>query len=199
MELAKINGPLAQALSERRYHHSLGVAEMAVKLAKHYGADEEKAFLAGLVHDCAKEIPTEEAVKLLQETYRIMPDTMSLQMPRLLHGVLGACIAQSRFGIYDPEILDAIRYHTTGKAKMSLLSKIVYIADYIEPNRAYRDVETLREMTFQNLEDAMLFAVDFTVRDLVDKGRTIHPDTVHLRNDLLLQKEVLAADGKESL
>ncbi len=199
VELEKINEILAGALSERRYHHSLGVAETAVKLAKHYGANEEKAFLAGLVHDCAKEIPAEEAICLLQETYRITPDAMSLQMPRLLHGVLGSCIAQSRFGIYDPEVLDAIRYHTTGKAKMSLLSKIIYIADYIEPNRAYRDVDDLRELTFQNLEKAMLFAVDFTIRDLVDKGRTIHPDTLHLRNDLLLQMERLKADGKESL
>ena len=195
----KINGTLAQTLSERRYHHSLGVAEMAVKLAKHYGADEEKAYLAGLVHDCAKEIPAEEAIGLLRENYRITPDAMSLQMPRLLHGVLGACIAQSRFGIYDPEVLDAIRYHTTGKARMGLLSKIIYIADYIEPNRAYRDVEYLRDLTFQNLEEAMLFAVDFTVRDLVDKGRTIHPDTIHLRNDLLIQREAVATDGKERL
>ncbi len=199
LELEKINGALAQGLSERRYHHSLGVAEMAVKLAKRYGENEEKAYLAGLVHDCAKEIPAEEAIKILQENYRITPDAMSLQMPRLLHGVLGACVAQSRFGIYDPEILDAIRYHTTGKAKMGMLSKIIYIADYIEPNRAYRDVEYLRELTFQNLEEAMLFAVDFTIRDLVEKGKTIHPDTIHLRNDLLIQKEALAADGKECL
>ncbi len=199
MELEKINGTLSQSLSERRYYHSLGVAETAVKLAKHYHANEEKAFLAGLVHDCAKEIAPEEAIKLLQEKYRIIPDAMSLQMPRLLHGVLGACIAQSRFGIYDPEILDAIRYHTTGKAKMGLLSKIIYIADYIEPNRTYRDVDDLRELTFRNLEDAILFAVDFTIRDLVEKGKTIHPDTVHCRNDLLLQKETLAVDGKESL
>ncbi len=199
LELEKINGTLAQTLSERRYHHSLGVAEMAVKLAKHYGANEEKAYLAGLVHDCAKEIPPEEAIALLRESYRITPDAMSLQMPRLLHGVLGSCIAQSKFGIYDPEVLDAIRYHTTGKAKMGLMSKIIYIADYIEPNRAYRDVEYLRELTFRSLEEAMLFAVDFTIRDLVEKGKTIHPDTVHLRNDLLIQKEAAAADGKEHL
>lgn len=196
LELEKINEVLMQTLSERRYQHSLGVAEMAEKLAAKYGADKEKAFLAGLIHDCAKEIPPEEAVTMLRESFHITPDAMSLQAPRLLHGVLGACIAQSRFGIYEPEILDAVRYHTTGKAKMNLLSKIIYIADYIEPNRAYRDVEYLRDLTFQNLEEAMLFAVDFTVRDLVEKGKTIHPDTIHLRNDLLVQKEVLSTDGK---
>lgn len=197
LEIEKIDKTLAQMLSERRYHHSLGVAETAIKLAKHYGANEEKAYFAGLVHDCAKEIPAEEAIRLLEKDYGIKPDGISLQMPRLLHGVLGSCIAQSRFGIYDPEILDAIRYHTTGKAGMGLLSKIIYIADYIEPNRAYRDVEYLRELTFQKLEDAMLFAVDFTIKDLVDKGRTIHPDTVHLRNDLVMQKEAEKATGKE--
>lgn len=199
LALEKMNVMLSQILSERRYYHSLGVAETAVKLAEHYGADREKAYLAGLVHDCAKEIPAEESVKLLQEEYHITPDAMSLQMPRLLHGVLGSCIAQSRFGIYDPEVLDAIRYHTTGKAKLGLLSRIVYIADYIEPNRAYKDVEYLRELTFQNLDEALLFAVDFTIRDLVDKGKTIHPDTVHFRNDLLIQREAREAAGKESL
>ncbi len=196
LEIEKIDKTLVQLLSERRYHHSLGVAETALKLAKRYGANEEKAYLAGLVHDCAKEIPAEESIRLLQNDYGIKPDGMSMRNPRLLHGILGASIAQSRFGIYDPEILDAIRYHTTGKAGMGLLSCIVYIADFIEPNRAYRDVEYLRELTFKNLKEGMLFAVDFTIKDLVDKGRTIHPDTLHCRNDLVMQKE--AEEAKQT-
>lgn len=199
MELEKIKTILSQSLSEKRYRHSLGVAEEAVRLAEHYGEDPQRAYLAGLVHDCAKEIGGEEAIRLLKEDFGITPDAMSVQMPRLLHGVLGACMAQSRFGIYDAEILDAIRYHTTGKANMGLLAKIIYIADYIEPGRTYRDVDLLREITYRDIDEAILFGIDFTIRDLVDKGRTIHPDTVHCRNDLLVGREEEKTTGKESL
>ncbi len=189
MEQEKIKTYLQQSLSAKRYRHSIGVAEEAVRLAKHYGADEKKAYLAGLVHDCAKEIDATKAVRLLREEYSITPDAMSLQMPRLLHGALGACMAQSRFDIYDTEILDAVRYHTTGKANMSLLAKIIYIADYIEPGRDYKDVDTLRELTYRDLDAAIIFGIDFTIRDLVEKGKTIHPDTIHCRNDLLVRRE----------
>lgn len=199
MELEKIKTILSQSLSEKRYRHSLGVAEEAVRLAEHYGEDPQRAYLAGLVHDCAKEIGGEEAIRLLKEDFGITPDAMSVQMPRLLHGVLGACMAQSRFGIYDAEILDAIRYHTTGKANMGLFAKIIYIADYIEPGRTYRDVDLLREITYRDIDEAILFGIDFTIRDLVDKGRTIHPDTVHCRNDLLVGREEEKTTGKESL
>ncbi len=199
LELEKIKGMLAQSLSERRLRHSYGVAEEAVRLAEHYGADREKAYIAGLVHDCAKEIAPEESIRLLREEYSVMPDAMSLQMPRLLHGALGACIAQSRFGIYNPEILDAIRYHTTGKANMSLLSKIIYIADYIEPNRDYQDVDMLREMTYHAIDEAMIFGIDYTIRDLLEKGKTVHPDTVHCRNDLLLHRAAGTGVRKELL
>ena len=97
-------------------------------------------------------------------------------------------MAEDELGISDADILDAVRYHTTGKAEMSLLTKIIYIADYIEPNRDYKDVGMLRKMTYKNLDEAILFAVDYTIQDLIKKGKTIHPDTVHCRNDILIKK-----------
>lgn len=199
LEHEKIKSMLEQCLSERRLRHSYGVAEEAYRLAKHYGADAEKAYLAGLLHDCAKEIEPEESLRLLREEYGIMPDAMSVQTPRLLHGTLGACIAQSKFEIYDPEILDAIRYHTTGKANMSLFSKIIYIADYIEPTRDYEDVDMLREMTYRSIDEAIIFGIDYTIRDLLEKRRTVHPDTVHCRNDLLVHKNAGTDLRKEPL
>ena len=194
MEIEKIKANLKQCLSEKRYRHSIGVAEEAVRLAKHYGADEDKAYLAGLVHDCAKEIDAQEAERLLREEYGIIPDAMKLHMPTLLHGPLGACIAQSRFDIYDTEILDAVRYHTTGKANMSLLSKIVYIADYIEPGRDYKDVDKLRALSYRDLDEAIIYGIDFTIQDLIKKRKTIHPDAVHCRNDLVIRCETKASE-----
>lgn len=189
METTKIKNYLQGMLSPKRYQHSLGVAETAARLARRYGADEEKAYLAGLVHDCGKEVKPEDAAGILKERYGITADAMSLKMPRLLHGPLGACMAQSEFDIYDPEVLDAIRYHTTGKANMSLLSKIVYIADYIEPGRDFEGVDQLRELTCRDMDAAIIQGIDFTICDLVEQGKTIHPDTVHCRNDLLVRQE----------
>lgn len=189
METTKIKNYLQGMLSPKRYQHSLGVAETAARLARRYGADEEKAYLAGLVHDCGKEVEPEDAAGILKKRYGITADAMSLKMPRLLHGPLGACMAQSEFDIYDPEVLDAIRYHTTGKANMSLLSKIIYIADYIEPGRDFEGVDQLRELTCRDMDAAIIQGIDFTICDLVEQGKTIHPDTVHCRNDLLVRRE----------
>lgn len=189
VSMESIKAELEMRLSPKRYRHSLGVAEEAHRLAEHYGADRDKAYLAGLVHDCAKEVPPREAVNLLRNRYAALPDAVMVQMPGLLHGPLGACTAQSDFGIYDPEILDAIRYHTTGKANMSLFAKIIYIADYIEPNRDYPDVEVLRKLTYEDLDGAILYGIDYTIGKLVKDGKVIHPDTVHCRNDLLIGQE----------
>ena len=121
----KISKYLKENLSEKRYRHSLGVADEAVKLAERYHSDKEKAYISGLVHDCAKEIPADEARELLTEKYGIMLDSVTKNTPKLLHGPLGACMAQNDFGICDAEILDAIKFHTTAKADMSILTKIL--------------------------------------------------------------------------
>ena len=185
----KIVNYLRENLSDKRFKHSLGVAEEAKRLAGHYFADGEKAYLAGLVHDCAKEIPEAEAKRLLWDKYKIVIDPVSMHTPKLLHGPLGACMAQSEFGIFDAEILDAIKYHTTAKADMSLLTKIIYMADYIEPNRTFDGVEELREQAYDNLDRAIIIGLDFTLSDLIADGHMLHPDTVHARNFLLMQKK----------
>ncbi len=184
-EIEKIKEYLKENLSDKRYNHSLGVAEEAMRLAKRYGADIQKAYIAGLVHDCAKEINPSKSVELLKEKYGVFPDEDMVAVPRLLHGLLGSCIAHSEFEIEDEDILDAIRYHTTGKADMGCLTKIIYIADYIEPGRVYPDVDKLRDITYNDIDDGILFSLDYTICDLVKKGIPIHPDTVLCRNFLI--------------
>lgn len=188
MDIEKIKKYLSDNLSGYRCRHTFGVADEAVKLAKRYGADEESAYIAGLLHDCAKEIPGDEALEILRNNYHIEPNAMMLSELKLLHGTLGACIAQSVLDVYDTDILDAVKYHTTGKANMSQLGKVIYIADYIEPNRVYDDVEKLRKLAYDDIDAAIIFGIDFTIRDLIKHGRVIQPDTLHCRNYLIMQR-----------
>ncbi len=183
-----IKAELRKILSKKRYVHSLGVAGEAEKLARRYGADPAKAYLAGLVHDCAKEYPPEEMETILKTEYGVAVDSMSRIMPKILHGPLGACDAQRKFGIYDPEILDAVKYHTTGKGGMRILTKIIYIADYIEPNRDFDGVKELRETAYDNIDEAIIHGIDETIKDLIRRGLVIHPDTMHARNDLIMKR-----------
>lgn len=188
IEIDKIKKNLEESLSQKRYTHSIGVADEAVKLAKHYSADADKAYIAGIVHDCAKEIEPATAKTMLTEKYGITVDPIAVYMHKLLHAPLGACIAQSEFGIYDSEILDAVKYHTTAKANMNILTKILYIADYIEPNRDFDGVEELRKLAYENIDKAILLGINFTIEELLKKERMFHPDTVHARNWLLMQE-----------
>lgn len=188
MEESKIKKYLENALSEKRFKHSLGVAEEAERLADKYGTDKKKAYLAGLVHDVAKEIDTDSARNMLKDRFGIRVDSVTYNVPKLLHAPLGACLAQTEFGIFDAEILDAVKYHTTAKADMSLLTKIIYMADYIEPNRDFEGVEELRKQAYQDLDEAIITGLDYTISELLSDGKMFHPDTVHARNYLILQK-----------
>lgn len=186
--IEEIKAELRKTLSEKRYVHSLGVADEAKKLAAKYGGDENRAYIAGLVHDCAKEVPPQDMEGILKKKYGVSVDSMSKLTPKILHGVLGACEAQSKFGIYDPEILDAVKYHTTGKGNMSMLAKIIYIADYIEPNRDFDGVRELRSLAYRDIDEAIIKGIDDTIKDLIKRGLLLHPDTIHARNDLIIKR-----------
>ena len=125
---------------------------------------------------------------ILKKKYGVSVDSMSKLTPKILHGVLGACEAQSKFGIYDPEILDAVKYHTTGKGNMSMLAKIIYIADYIEPNRDFDGVRELRSLAYRDIDEAIIKGIDDTIKDLIKRGLLLHPDTIHARNDLIIKR-----------
>ncbi len=172
-----------------RLMHSYGVAEMAEALARHYGADPEKARIAGLLHDCAKNIPKNEAYDMCMREGVFLKEICNIERG-LIHPYLGAYIAKKEFGIEDTEILDAIYYHTTGHENMPLLTKIVYLSDMIEPNRKISGIEYLRKLAFEDLDEALVRSIDSTVRHILNKGCLLDCDTIAARNHLILQKKL---------
>lgn len=190
MDTEKIKEYLSGRMSQKRFLHSLGVSSEAKKLARIYGANEEKAELAGLVHDCVKEMPHDEMVQKCHELGIVLDPVMEAEK-KLIHAVLGAEWAKRELGVDGEDIYDAVRYHTTAKADMPLLTKIVYVADYIEPNRTFEDVEQLRRLAYSDIDCVALLALDYTINKLVASHRMLHPDTVNARNFLLMNSQTL--------
>jgi predicted HD superfamily hydrolase involved in NAD metabolism len=178
---------LSGLLSARRMAHSAAVSDQAVILAKRYGADVQKAAIAGLLHDCARDIGYQESLIKAKE-FGIILDNVTKKSPKIIHAVIGPCIARQLFGIDDIEILDAIRYHTTGRENMSLLEKVVFLADYIEPGRDFSGVDKIRTTAVQNLDRAILEAIDGIIIHLIERKELIHEDTLRARNYLLIEQ-----------
>ncbi|MDO4343482.1 MAG: bis(5'-nucleosyl)-tetraphosphatase (symmetrical) YqeK [Eubacteriales bacterium] len=156
--ILKMKKTLKKYLDENRYEHTQGVMYTSAALAMRYGADIEKAEVAGLLHDCAKCIPDAKKVKLCLKNQILMTETEQ-KNPFLLHAKVGAYIARAKYGVEDEEILSAIACHTTGKPDMSLLDKIVYIADYIEPMRSKApNLADVRKLAFEDI-DVTLFKI----------------------------------------
>lgn len=180
----KIQEYLRLNLKPKRYEHSLGVRDTAVKLAKIYGVDEKKARAAGLVHDCAKYMPGNELIAIASKNNIVIDDVLR-ETPSLLHGAVAAIIAKDKMGIYDNNILSAIRYHTTGKENMSLMEKIIYVADYIEPMRDFPGVDRIRKEAVEDLDAALLDSFNSTIRHVIDKKELLHVNTIKGRNYLI--------------
>lgn len=168
---------LKAKLPPLRYEHSLGVSYTAMALAMRYEHDLDKAEIAGLLHDCAKHYTDDEIIKKCRK-HEIPLEEAELSAPAVLHAKYGAWLAERRYGISDPEILSAIRWHTTGKADMSLLDKIIYIADYIEPRRDKApDLPRMRKLAFEDLDLAMYEILEGTLQYLKKKGSNVDPMT----------------------
>lgn len=174
-------------LTEHRYQHTLGVAETAVMLAKQYGADVKKAELAALFHDYAKFRPKKEMEEIILREG--MPKDLLRFNTELWHAPVGAYLARLEAGITDQEVLDAIRFHTSGRPGMTKLEKVIYLADYIEPGRHFPGVEEVRELAKRNLDKALIKAIQNTILFLLKKDQSIYPDTFHTYNDLVMNKE----------
>ncbi len=168
-------------LSQKRYEHSAAVARQAVRLAQRYGADPEKADTAAIFHDICKEMPPEEQLQWIAKSGIIL-DSVTRQQPDLWHGPAAAGYLGAVLHISDPDLLAAVRYHTSGRAQMSLLEKIVYLADLTSEDRSYPDVALMRQLTERSLDEAMREALAFIVTDLVKKRRQISPDTYRAYN-----------------
>lgn len=173
-------------MSERRFKHVLGVEEMAIALAEKYGCSPEKASIAALTHDYAKERPDDEFILVIK---RDGYDTALLDYGNAIwHGVVGASFVERELGITDEEILHAIRVHTTGAAKMSLLDKIIYVADYIEPGRVFPGVKEARELALIDLDKAVAFETKHTLAHLIEQEQQIYPKTIETYNRWVAQK-----------
>ena len=169
-------------LDPRRIPHVLGTEETAAALALRWGADEESARRAALLHDCTKKFDKELQMALCRQ-YGIEPDAAERREGKLLHAITGAAVAYADFGV-SGEVRDAIRWHTTGKADMKLLEKIIYLADYIEPTRDFCDLTELRRLAFEDLDGALLLGFTMAVEDLAKKGMPVHPNSVLARDYL---------------
>lgn len=171
-------------LSEDRFHHSCMVSKEAVALAQKYGGDIEKAEVAGILHDIEKDTPGPLQLQTL-EKYSIILGKVEKNAPKLWHAIAGEIVVKNEIGITDQDILNAVRYHTTARAGMSLLEKLVYLADFISADRDYEGVALLRKAVYTSVEEGMKAALDFSITELLSKEAPIHLDTVRARNELV--------------
>ncbi len=178
-------GIIQPMLTPKRFVHSLNVAREAVKLAEKYGADVTKAETAGLLHDILKDTPSDKQLKIISDFGIIMSDT-ELTATRFWHAVSGAIYIKIVLKTDDRDIFDAVRYHTTGRKDMSLLEKIVFIADYISEDRDYPGVDEMRRIAYESLDKAIVEGLAFTISDLVERREPIVPDTIDAYNDAVL-------------
>ena len=169
-EIFSIREKLKASLKPGRYEHSLSVSFTCMALAMRYGYDLDKAELAGLLHDCAKCYDNNSIIAACRNSGMELTEG-ELQAPSIIHSRLGARMAEEKFGVNDPEILSAIACHTTGKPDMSLLDKILYIADYIEPRRyKIKDLPAIRRLAFEDLDQALFQIMEGTLRYLKESG-----------------------------
>ncbi len=180
-DITKINNDLKNALSSRRYEHSINVANCAKKLAKHYNIDEEKAYIAGMVHDIAKEFNIDENKKWI-EKYNLSNELLEPEFEKIVHANIGAVVIKELYNL-DDDICNAVLYHTVGNISMSLLDKIIYVADKIarDPNPT---VDTATKLAYEDIDKAMIFLLKTQQEKLLKNGKNMDNNSIELLNYL---------------
>ncbi|GGE74761.1 bis(5'-nucleosyl)-tetraphosphatase (symmetrical) YqeK [Priestia taiwanensis] len=173
-------------LHQKRYTHTIGVMETAIHLAKKYGVDEKKAELAAVFHDYAKCMPVDEMERIMVE--QNMERDLFHYNKELWHAPVGAYLVEKEVGITDSSILQAIKYHTSGHEEMTMLDKVIYVADYIEPGRNFPGVEEARALAEESLDKAMVYALKHTISFLLERNQAIYPLTFQTYNRFIQQK-----------
>lgn len=186
LETKTVKEYVEKKLSIKRLTHSKRVAEYAQKLAAIHKIDPEKAFLAGMLHDIARELDQKVLIEKAK-TYGLTLDMAERYQPELLHGPIGAIIAKEELGISDEEILSAIAKHTLGDADMSPLDEVIFLADMLEEGREFPGVENLRALAFLSLDKAMLEALKESLIYVIQKNVLVHPRTVEAFNSFVLK------------
>lgn len=175
---------LKTRLDDYRLNHSLCVAKEAKRLAEKYGADAEKAYLAGLLHDITKNESCEFHLNYFKEFDIILTD-VEKQSDRLWHAMSAALFVRNELKIDDEALVSAIRYHTTAKSNMTLLEKIIFVADFISIDRNYPDVDVMRQLADVSLDRAAVYALSYTIKKLISNKQLVHPDATEAYNDCL--------------
>lgn len=179
---------------ERRFNHTLGVAKEARRIAGKYGADQDKAYLTALLHDCAKNLDEylNEDFLSLSKKYGAKLDWYAEKENALVHAFLGAEVARKDYNIDDEEILNAIYYHTTARENMTLLEKVIYVADMTEPGRTMEQADTIRELVEKSLDEAVIYSLGCSIKHVIKKGMLIHPYSVEALNYLIGNRRYMA-------
>lgn len=180
----QIDAYLETKLADKRYRHVLSVRDIAVELAVKYGADLQKTNLAALLHDCARWMNTRQLFEAVAD-YQIQLDEFERINASLLHALVGAELAIDIFSVGDEEILSAVRSHTKGSRTMTLVDKVLFVADFSEPNRTYPEAEAVRKIAKKDLNQAVFEVSKFKITGLLDRGKVIHPDTIAVYNGVL--------------
>lgn len=188
MKLSEYKEMIRPRLSDYRYRHSVNVAAQAKHLAKLYGADPEKAETAGILHDIMKDTDPEEQLKVMKSCGMVLTEEEQSSY-KLWHAMSGAAFVKAYLNITDPDILNAIRYHTTGRAGMSLLEKIVFIADFTSAERDFDGADALKKLVEKDLNGAIMEGLTYTICDLAKRRKVIHPDAIAAYNDMLLHAQ----------
>ena len=186
--LEEITKDVKNTLSEKRYIHCIGVMEQAAYLAKKYGYDIDIARVVGIAHDIEKEIPEEEKLKYVEQN-NIEIDKIESVNIGLLHAKIGADICKKKYN-FTEEMQNAIKYHTTGNENMNILAKIIFVADKTEKNRKYEDLKTVRDLADEDLDKCILYILDYMLVDNVNKKKLIHPNSIKIRNKIMLDNSV---------
>jgi len=181
----KLKKIMKKRLKKSRYQHTLGVVESAKALARIHNVNEANAEISALLHDYGKNLDKETLLRLVLK-YDIHMDEVTRDSVSLLHGEVGAELVCEELGICDEDVLNAIRYHTYGRVGMSKLEKVVYIADAIEPGRNYPGVDELRDLANKDLDQALKRALSDSIKFVVEKGHSLHLNTIALWNDLII-------------
>ena len=184
MDFSQLEGEVKTHLTERRFYHSQCVAEEAARLARRYGADVEKARLAGILHDIMKDTAPEEQLKILTDSGIILTDAQRRNR-KLWHALSGAVYLREKLGIEDREIVEAVECHTSGKGNMTLLDKVLFVADYISADRDYPGVEEMRRLADQSLEEAMVEGIRYTVDELMGQNLPVAAESIEAYNDAI--------------
>ncbi|MBO4863016.1 MAG: bis(5'-nucleosyl)-tetraphosphatase (symmetrical) YqeK [Eubacterium sp.] len=199
MEHAEMVRKLQKKLNDRRFVHSIGVEYTAAALAFKYGADVEKARIAGLLHDCAKYLTTEEKLKKAKKLGIKLTKCVK-DNPDIVHAQLGAYYAEKKYDVKDEEILTAIKYHTTGHPNMSLLDKIIFVADFIEPNRKMvKDMEEIRREAFEDIDKCVIHILknvleylktkNYTIDDMTEQTYYYYIDSINMKEIKQIKKQ----------